>query len=208
MIRSLVFVLAATLMIPGLGIAGEHPKGHEHPTGKDSKKHEHPKGKKGHEHPAKKKTADWVKHKKTMKAFVRAVEKHVRAKKKEAGSFEVYDAVLGKTWKLKMKKIHKKRIARLSDDKFFACADFTTVGKKPRTELDLDFFVTKTSDGWNVDQVLVHKIAGRPRYNYNDENERVPVTARRKHEHPKKCKGKKCKGKKGHEHPKSGEHPN
>jgi len=188
----------------------EHPKGkkhkHEHPKGKKHK-HEHPKHKGKHEHPQKEK---WVSHKKLMKAFVRAVKGHVKMTVADEGSFNVYDDKLDKTWELKLIRIHKKRIARLGENKFFACADFKTVAKGKKTKIDLDFFASKDGDDWSVDEVLVHKISGKARYTYNDKNQRVPVLAKknRKHEHPKgheHPKKKRRKKRKSHEHP--SEHP-
>ena len=180
--RAFTFVLAASLAVPGIVYSGEHPS--EHP--------------KGHEHPAKakkaKKEGKWVSHKKTMNAFVKAVNGHVDMKTADEGSFKVFDDKLDKTWELKLVRIHTKRIARLAEDKFFACADFKTMGDGKKIAVDLDFFVTKSGEDWNVDEVLVHKVSGKPRYTYNANNERVPVKA-------------KMEKKKGHEHPTGHEHP-
>ena len=216
--KLMIAVLAAVLAAPAVSLAGEHPS--EHPTTHSSrrkKKQEHPKGK--HEHPKKKykKKGKWVSHKKTMKAFVKAVVGHVKMKVADEGSFNVYDDKLDKTWELKLVRIHKKRIARLGENKFFACADFKTVAKGKRTKLDLDFFVSRKDGDFIVDEVLVHKVNGKPRYTYNSKNQRVPVKAKKhvhehpkggKHEHPKgKAKHEHPKGKAKHEHPKGGEHP-
>ena len=179
-----IAALAAALALTGTAWAGEHPK--EHPTGKK-------------EHPKKSKASakQWVKDKKTMGAFVTAVEDYVEAKRKEEGAFRVHDSELDKTWDLKLVKIHKKRIARLGENEFFACADFETVGKGKKKRLDLDFFVSRNAAGeFVVDEIPVHKLEGKPRYTYNAANQRVPVESEKKSaEHPKAG---------GKEHP---EHP-
>jgi len=205
-------VLACAVAFPGIAVAkkGEHP---EHPTKKSA---EHP-TKEHAEHPAKKhkkkkKKGKWVKSSKTMKAFVSAVEEYVAEKEENEGSFKVRDNKLDKTWKLSLVRIHKKRIARLGEDKFFACADFETVGKGKRKTLDLDFFVTRDEDGsFVVDEIPVHKVNGKRRYTYNNNNERVSVKAKKKKK-KKKMRRKKKKKKKKHEHPSGGhehpEHPN
>ncbi len=177
---------------------GEHPKKHgKHKHGKHQK-HKHKHTKKG----------QWVKDSETMKAFVAAVEDYVAKKEEDEGSFEVYDNELKKDWKLSLVRIHKKRIARLGEDKFFACADFETVGKGKRKTLDLDFFVTRNEDGeFIVDEIPVHKVNGKPRYTYNKNNERVSVGKKEKGKKKKKMHRKK---KKEHpEHPSGGgsEHP-
>lgn len=107
--------------------------------------------------------------------FSKAVEDHVAKESREqGGAFVVADDKLGKLWRLKLVRIHKDRIVQLAPNKFFACADFQEPAGEG-TKLDLDFFVTKMDKGWNVDQVLIHKVSGKPRYTYNDKNERVPV---------------------------------
>jgi len=145
MIRKSIFlVLAALISAPIVGFA-EHP---EHPKAK-SEHPEHPTKKKSR---AKKKASKFIGHKKTMREFVRAVEDHIDGQVDEKGWFEVYDKVLKKTWRVELDEIHKHRIARLSEDEFFACADFHTISKKRRTKLDLDFFVTQVEDGFIVDE--------------------------------------------------------
>ena len=189
----LTAAVAFALLVPVSARAGEHP---EHPTKKG-----------GHEHPAKKsgkkaKDAQWVSDKKLMGQFSQAVKDFVAEESEETGAFEVYDEELDKTWSLKLAKVHEDRIARLSPEEFFACADFvSTDGKK--TNVDLDFFADLTEDGWEVTEVLVHKISGKPRYNYRYDAKkgewvRDEVGGEKKkpakHEHPEG----------GHEHP---EHP-
>lgn len=146
----------------------EHP--HEHPSAhkeKRAKKKEHPEG---HEHPAGSKA--W--NKQMRKEFNQAVEDHVRAESKD-GAFTVHDDKLDKDWDLKLVGVHKKRIVHLGESSFFACADFKTAGKSNKEMLDLDFYATKGPEGWRIDQTLIHKVNGKPRYTYNSKNEQVPV---------------------------------
>jgi hypothetical protein len=208
--RLAVFTLACLFAAPVFVSAGEHP---EHPKSKQKK--EHSKAKKKSR--SAKKKGKWVKDSPTMKAFVAAVEDYVADKQESEGAFKVYDNRLDKTWDLELLRIHKKRIARLGEDKFFACADFKEVGRKgKRKTLDLDFFVSRDEDGnFVVDEIPVHKVQGKPRYTYNKNNERVPVGKAQKSEKKKKMKRKSLRKKKrehpehptggGHEHP---EHPN
>ena len=126
-----------------------------------------------------------------MKEFVAAVEGDIAAKTAgSGGKFMVSDEALKKDWGLKLLRIHKHKIARLSEDSFFACADFKETEGKGK--VDLDFYVSKSDAGWKVDKVLVHKVDGKPRFTYNEKNEIVPLEE---------------KSSKGHEHPKGGEHP-
>lgn len=170
MTRQLTVALAAALMATPLQ-AAEHP--HEHPmdaqTQEKGKTAEHPQG---HEHPVGSKA--WTKQ--MNRAFTQAVEEHVAHKSAaEGGAFKMKDDKLGKEWALKLVGVHKKRVAHLGDLHFFACADFKSIEKGSKDRIDLDFYATKTGQGWNIDKVLVHKVNGEPRYTYNEKNEMTPV---------------------------------
>lgn len=153
--NKLMIALVASLMTAGLHAAEhpEHPKGHEHPVGSKA----------------------WTKQ--MSKEFTKAVEDHVAQKSAaEGGAFKIHDDKLGKDWSLKLISVHKKRVAHLGDQRFFACADFKSVEKGSKDKVDLDFYATKKADGsWTIDKVLIHKVNGEPRYTYNEKNEIVPV---------------------------------
>lgn len=196
--KSVPLVLSLGLMLAPVSAlrAGEHPK--EHPTAKPAappaqehpqehpaapareeehptdakKKEEHP-----HEHPT---AADEARAKEVKERFSLAVEAYVETEsRKSGGFFTVQDDKLNKNWKLKLVRIHKKNIAQLAKDRFFACADFSEgsnwLSRFFATTVDLDFYVRKTSRGWEVEDVLVHKVDGKPRFTYDKNNNRVPV---------------------------------
>jgi hypothetical protein len=140
----------------------EHPAGHEHPAQPTAKAPEHPAG---HEHPVGSKP--WVKQMK--KEYIKTVEKHVK------GGVKIHDDKLNQDWELKLKRIHKGRIAYLGNNQFFACADFKSSKKGDKSMLDLDFYASKKEGGWSVDKTLIHKVDGKARYTYNDKNEMVPA---------------------------------
>ena len=111
--------------------------------------------------------------KQLKKYYSKTVNDYVKTESKKSGSFVVHDDVLKKDWNLKMVRVHTDRIVELGNNEFFACADLKDAGAK--TPLDLDFYVKKDGDSWVMQKVLVHKVAGKPRYTYNDKNEMVPV---------------------------------
>lgn len=114
---------------------------------------------------------------KAMQArYSKTVEGYVSRQSKKSGAFVVPDALLSREWSTKLVRIHKDRIVELSDGQFFACADFKEKAGDKKM-LDLDFYVSKKGTDWIVDEVLLHKVEGKPRYIYNDNNERVPVPA-------------------------------
>ena len=147
---AMLLLLVAPLM--SMSWAAEHPgSAVEHP-GKDVKKA--PAG----EHPGHAITADFVK---------KAIEKHVDAQAKaQGGVFQVKDAKLNKTWKLKLAKIHDPVRMFEKDGKtiYFACSDFnSTEGSEV---LDIDFWMVPKGHELEVTDTKIHKVNGEPRYGY------------------------------------------
>ena len=147
----LIAVLSFGLGPLSAAVAEEHSKEHpkEHPT-------EHPK------------PAVLI----SKEDFSKIVDAQIKkASETSDGFYVVNDNVMHKSWWLKLDKIHTDKIVKLSDTKCFACADF----KASDGAVDLDFYMTKGKDGWAVSEVIVHKVDGKPRFMYNEKNERVPL---------------------------------
>jgi hypothetical protein len=83
------------------------------------------------------------------------------------GSFPVKDDVLNKTWELKLVRVHNDKLQALADGRYFACVDFKV---SDGTMVDVDFFLKKEGDGLAVTDTTVHKINGKPRYNYEEKD--------------------------------------
>ncbi len=147
-IKRTLWLSGALLLVLSWGSAlaehpTEHPKEHpkEHPT-------EHPKGAKV----SKDNLAD------AIEAYV----EHEAALK--GGYFLVLDPKTEKPLVLTLKKVHKERLAQISSDVFFACADFVTPGGKV---YDLDVFMQgNDADHLVVTEVSVHKEDGKARYTW------------------------------------------
>lgn len=132
--------------IPFFIRAGEHPAEHpkEHPA-EHSKEHS-------------KTTAPAEKRPVTMAEL----EKAIVASRK--GITEIQDPVTKKKLKLRLVKVHRDRLSRVSGDTYFACADF----KDPDGKIyDLDVFMKGDSPESLVEtEVTLHKEQGKPRYNW------------------------------------------
>ena len=78
-------------------------------------------------------------------------------------------------WKLELVKVHKSKICMLNEGKTcFACADLKEVGGK--NKLDLDFYADHSPDGkMTMSKVLIHKVNGKKRFNYDKNNNMVQV---------------------------------
>lgn len=125
----------------------------EHPTASTGGK-EHPA-----EHPAGAEAA-----KITKDSLADAIEAWVG---KQGGTLKVRDDKIGKTLSFSLVKVHRERIAHLSKNKYFVCADFKTPAGKV---YDLDVFVEGTALGnLKFGDLTIHKEAGKARYTWYEE---------------------------------------
>jgi hypothetical protein len=145
---SLALAVAASLSLAVSPLAAsqekkEHPK--EHPS-------EHPKSEN------KLSTAD----------IDKAIRSHIeKTSAASNGGFPVKDDVLNKTWDLKLERVHNDKLQALADGRYFACVDFKA---SDGTMVDVDFFMKKEGDGLAVTDTTVHKINGKARYNYQEQD--------------------------------------
>ena len=147
----ILVLCSAVLMLGSCDEDHEHPAEHpeEHPS-------EHPEG--GG------KTATLTKDQ-----LADAVEDHVEAESaKTGGFFVVTDDQTGEQLKLKLDKVHRKRLSKVGADKYFACADFESdTGRM----YDLDVFMTGTSkDNLVFSEFTVHKVNGKERYTWHEKD--------------------------------------
>lgn len=84
------------------------------------------------------------------------------------GWLKVDDPVQKKTLQLKLEKVHDDRLSQVKPDEYFACADFV---EKDGTKYDIDIFMQgKTKDELKNTEVSVHKVNGKERYTWFEEN--------------------------------------
>lgn len=98
-----------------------------------------------------------------------AIEKYVAAKTAETnGLFVVVDPKTGDTLELVLDKVHRERLSKVGENKYFACADFTT---KDGKVYDLDVFMEGTDkDTLKFSEFSVHKVDGVERYTWYEED--------------------------------------
>ena len=122
------------------------------------------------EHPANQKAKDF-----SVNDLESAIKADIAAKSKD-GVFKLEDPELKKTWDLTLDHVHKERLSKLNADTYFACVDMKDPNGKV---IDVDFFLKTNGDKLDMTDTTVHKIEGKPRYNWKEENgywKRVPVT--------------------------------
>src|SRR6266536_3807468 len=73
----------------------------------------------------------------------------------------------GKDLALDLVKVHDDRLSRLSGGKYFACVDMKATDG---TIYDIDFFMAGAPGSMKITETSVHKVNGRPLYNWKEEN--------------------------------------
>jgi len=82
----------------------------------------------------------------------------------------------GQDLSLDLVKVHDDRLQDLGGGKYFACVDMKGTDGKT---YDIDFFLTGQPGKMTVTETAVHKIDGKPLYNWKEENgkwNKVPVS--------------------------------
>ena len=103
------------------------------------------------------------------------IKKNITAEtNKSDGKFHVkYE---GQDLALDLIKVHDDRLQDLGGGKYFACVDMKSTDGKT---YDIDFFLTGQPGKMKVTDTAVHKIDGKPLYNWKEENgkwNKVPVS--------------------------------
>ena len=95
-------------------------------------------------------------------------------KKSSDGKFHVKHE--GQDLALDLMKVHDDRLSDLGGGKYFACVDMKGTDGKI---YDIDFFLTGQPGKMKVTDTSVHKIDGKPLYNWKEENgrwQKVPAS--------------------------------
>ena len=81
-----------------------------------------------------------------------------------------------KNFALDLVKVHDDRLSSLGGNKYFACVDMKGTDGKI---YDIDFFMTVRGKTLNITETSIHKINGKPLYNWKEEKgvwKRVPAS--------------------------------
>ena len=142
--------------------AQEHP---EHPK----KTTEQPK--KGGEHP---KTGGAEKGVSTADISA-GIKKNIDGQSKKSADQKFHVKYEGQDLALDLVKVHDDRLSDLGGGKYFACVDMKATDGKT---YDIDFFLTGQPGKMKVTETSVHKVDGKPLYNWKEENgkwQKVPA---------------------------------
>src|SRR6266498_4382106 len=157
MISRLIIAAAIALFFSpaALIVAQEHP---EHPK----KTAEQPK--KGAEHPKK----GGAEAKQVSTADISAgIKKNIDAQTKKSSDSKFHVKYEGQDLALDLVKVHDDRLSDLGGGKYFACVDMKSADGKT---YDIDFFLTGQPGSMKVTETSVHKIDGKPLYDWKEES--------------------------------------
>lgn len=96
---------------------------------------------------------------------------YVLKQSEKNGTLEIMDPVTGKKRYLKLKRIHE-RVGK-TGDYYYSCADFTDTQSGELLDLDID--VEYKDGNLDVVDVRIHKLDGKQRYTYDENDNRIPV---------------------------------
>ncbi len=152
-VRFTIAAAVALFLMPGLGIwAQEHP---EHPKKQKTESKEHPQKAKAEKKQVS--TAD----------ISAGIKKNIAAETKKSSDGKFHAKHEGQDLALDLVKVHDDRLSDLGDGKYFACVDMRATDGKT---YDIDFFLTGAPGNMKVTETDVHKIEGKPLYNWKEEN--------------------------------------
>ena len=154
-LRLIIAAAIALLFMPAAVVfSQEHP---EHPK----KTTEHPK--QGAEHPKQGAEAKQV----SRADISTGIKTNIDAKGKKSPDGKFHATHEGQDLALDLIKVHDDRLQDLGGGKYFACVDMKAADGKT---YDIDFFLTGQPSKMKVTETSVHKIDGKPLYNWKEEN--------------------------------------
>lgn len=152
--RLIIATAFAFFLMPALALrAQEHP---EHPK----------KASKEHPEDAKKTKAD----------ISAGIKNNIASESKKASDGKFHVNYEGKDLALDLVKVHDDRLSSLGDGKYFACVDMKSADG---ATYDIDFFMSGKPGEMKVTETSVHKVNGKPLYNWKEEGgvwKKVPTS--------------------------------
>jgi hypothetical protein len=158
-------IIAATIAVfftpAAMVLSQEHPEHPKKTTEQPKAGAEHPK--KGAEHPTK-----GGAEKQVSTADISAgIKKNIAAQSKKNADGKFHVKYESQDLALVLTKVHDDRLQDLGGGKYFACVDMKATDGKT---YDIDFFLTGQPGKMKVTETSVHKIDGKPLYDWKEEN--------------------------------------
>ena len=94
------------------------------------------------------------------------IKRHIAGDRKKSNDKKFHVNYRGRDLALDLVKIHDDRLSSLGSSKYFACVDMKATDG---TIYDIDFFMAGQPGSMRVTETSVHKINGKPLYNWKEE---------------------------------------
>jgi hypothetical protein len=95
------------------------------------------------------------------------IKKHIANDIKKSSDRKFHVKYQNKDLALDLVKVHDDRLSSLGGGKYFACVDMKAANG---TIYDIDFFMAGQPGSTRVTETFVHKVNGKPLYNWKEEN--------------------------------------
>jgi len=95
------------------------------------------------------------------------IKRHIVSDRKKSSDKKFHVNYRGKDLALDLVKVHDDRLSSLGSGKYFACVDMKSTDG---TIYDIDFFMAGQPGSMKVTETSVHKINGKPLYNWKEES--------------------------------------
>jgi len=94
------------------------------------------------------------------------IKRHINNERRRAADKKFHVKYRGKNLALDLIKVHDDRLSSLGGGKYFACVDMKA---GDGTIYDIDFFMAGQAGSMTVTETSVHKINGKPLYNWKEQ---------------------------------------
>ena len=94
------------------------------------------------------------------------IKSHISYERRRAADRKFHITYRGKNLALDLIKVHDDRLSNLGGGKYFACVDMKAADG---TIYDIDFFMAGQPGSMTVTETSVHKINGKPLYNWKEQ---------------------------------------
>lgn len=94
------------------------------------------------------------------------IKRHIATERKKTADRKFHVNYRGKNLALDLMKVHDDRLSSLGGGKYFACVDMKA---GDGTIYDIDFFMAGQPGSMTVTETSVHKINGKPLYNWKEQ---------------------------------------
>ncbi len=101
------------------------------------------------------------------------IASYIKTQEKNHGAFMVIDERTNEPRRLELVQVHQ-RVGK-TGSYYYSCTDMKD--KKTGDLLDLDFDIQDNNEKLEVAAIRIHKDNGKPRYTYDDKDNRVPVNS-------------------------------